>query len=78
MNQLPVFKFPLRTLPLERFCELTGWTPEAIRTKIHRAEWAEADQYVKDAKGRIHVILEGYDRWVLQSGVAASKPAVAA
>lgn len=76
MSQQPIFKFPLRTLPLEKFCELTGHTPGAIRTKIHRAEWAERREYLKDPAGRIHIILEGYDRWV-ESG-AESNRAVAA
>jgi hypothetical protein len=76
MQNQPIFKFPLRTLPLEKFCELTGRTPESIRTKIHRAEWAEGREYAKDPSGRINIILEGYDRWV-ESG-AESKPAVAA
>ncbi len=65
-----IFKFPFRTLPLEKFCALTGYTPGAIRQKICRAEWAEAAEYCKDPAGRIHVILEGYDRWVA-SGVAS-------
>lgn len=71
-----VFRFPLEHVPLEQFCRMTGYTPEAIRTKIHRAEWAEGDQYRKDPSGRIQIILAGYDRWV-RSG-AASKHAAAA
>jgi hypothetical protein len=69
----PIFKFPLRTLPLERFCEVTGNTPVAIRTKVCRSEWVEGEQYCKDPKGRLYVILDGYDLWV---GSALSKAIV--
>lgn len=76
MQSVQVFRFPLEHVPLEKFCELTGYTPAAIRTKICRAEWAEGEQYRKDPSGRIHIILAGYDRWVKSGG--ASRHAAAA
>lgn len=70
-----LFKFPLRTLPLDKFCELTGHTPGAIRQKIHRADWAEGAEFCYDPAGRINVILEGYDRWVASGGASRREAA---
>jgi hypothetical protein len=72
-----IFKFPLRALLLEKFCELTGFTPAAIRQKIHRGDWAEGIEFCYDPAHRIHVILEGYDRWVASGGALKRESKVA-
>lgn len=59
-----LFKFPLDAIPLDRFCELTGYTPSAIRTRISRAQWAQGDHYFKDPLGQLHISLSGFERWV--------------
>lgn len=56
----------LHSVPLADFCDLypRRWTPEAIRKKIQRAQWAYGQEYVKDPDGKIHILLDGYNRWV--------------
>jgi len=71
-----VFRFPFDTLPLRQFCAIMGYTPEAIRSKIHRREWAEGQEFCKDPHGHIHIILKGYDQWA-RSGTASSHMASA-
>lgn len=75
MDTGKAFKFPFPTLPLAKFCELNGYTEGAIRQKIHLGKWAEGIEYCKDPDGKIHVIIEGYNRWVASG---ASRRAAAA
>lgn len=80
MSKEQLFKFPLRNVPLEQYCEMSGETTTAIRTRIFRGEWAEGIQYIKK-HGRIYIILEGVDQWVesgLTDGQKASTHDVAA
>ncbi|MAS09934.1 hypothetical protein [Salinisphaera sp.] len=56
--------FPLDHLPLPRFCELTGRSSSRIRAMIAHGELAEGVEYCYDPKGKIQVILEGWNAWV--------------
>ncbi len=49
---------------LNRFCELTGYTPDAIYAKMRKGAWAEGLHWRKAPDGHIMVNIEAYDRWV--------------
>jgi len=64
------------TLPIpewvlvERFCELTGYTDEAVKIKRKRGIWPDGI-ITKIQGGRVHVNLPAYDRWVATGRIAA-------
>ena len=48
---------------LDKFCELSGYSEEAVRIKIKRGIWREGEQYVKAPDGHIKILLEGVNQW---------------
>lgn len=57
---------------LERFCELTGYTEDAVRLNRKRGIWP--DGIITQIRNRrIHVNLRAYDQWV--AGVPKSHAA---
>lgn len=70
---------PIDLVRIEKFCELTGYTPSAVRGKIASGEWREGAQYRKAPDGHILVSLEGYHAWAegqgSESGEMPSKSA---
>lgn len=60
----PVYQIDVRYLPLPRFCELYGYTANAVRVKIHRGQWIEGMEFRYDPDGKIQIITAGYNRWV--------------
>jgi hypothetical protein len=63
----------LRYVTIERFAELSGYTPDAQRSKIKRGDWLEGAVWIKAPDGRILIDLEGYERWVIgETGLAAA------
>lgn len=62
---------PPRFVTIEKFEELTGYTPDATRSKIKRGDWLEGVLYIKAPDGRILMDIEGYEWWVL-NGAAGS------
>ncbi len=49
---------------LNRFCELTGYTPDAIYAKMQRGVWAKGLHWRKAPDGHIMVNTEAYRQWV--------------
>lgn len=54
---------PINLVRIEKFCELTGYTPSAVRGKIASKDWREGEQYLKAPDGHVLVNLEGYHKW---------------
>ncbi len=46
-----------------KFCELSGFTEDAVRGKIKRGDWIENGVYVRAPDGTILISLEGYELW---------------
>lgn len=42
-----------------KFCELSGFTDDAVRGKIKRGDWIENGVYVRAPDGTILISLEG-------------------
>ncbi len=64
MPQKPAPMYRPDHLPLQKFCEIYGYEPDAIRQRIYRAQWIEGREFHRDPFGHIHISLKGYDRWV--------------
>jgi hypothetical protein len=55
----------IRFVTIEKFHDLTGYTPDATRSKIKRGDWREGKVWVKAPDGRVLVDLLGYEKWVM-------------
>lgn len=71
----------LRYVTIPKFSVESGYTEDAIRSKIRDGIWGEGKVWKKAPDGRIVIIVEGYEEWVETGGVlklhrkAASKSA---
>ena len=54
--------YPVKWLPLPKFCEITGMTPAQIRQLRCRGVWPET--LCRVTNGRLWVNIQEYDRWV--------------
>jgi hypothetical protein len=54
----------MRWLLIPGFCRETGYTEDAVRTKIKRGIWLEGIIWRKAPDGRIHINIEEYQKWV--------------
>ena len=52
-----------RYVRLKRFCEMTGWTPDAVQKMIQRCVWIEGRQFRRVDAGLL-IDLQGYEKWV--------------
>lgn len=53
----------------EKFCELTGYTVEAVRNKRKRGIWPDG-KITQVRRRRMHVNLRAYDQWVERGNVS--------
>src|SRR5690606_41248976 len=53
----------VRYLTIRKFALETGYSEDAIRTKIRDGVWPETDVWVKAPDGRVLVDVEGYNEW---------------
>jgi hypothetical protein len=61
----------LRWLTIDKFAEASGYTAEAVRSKIKRGDWLQGEVFIKAPDGRIHIDTEGYYRWLTTSKEAS-------
>jgi len=54
----------LRYLTIPKFAAESGYSQDAIRTKIRDAIWREGQEWRRAPDGRILVDVDGYHRWV--------------
>jgi hypothetical protein len=60
----------LRHLTIEKFSAESGYTPDAVRSKIKRGDWLEGEVWIKAPDGRILIDCEGYESWVTSQASA--------
>jgi hypothetical protein len=61
----------LRWLTIDKFCSESGYTPDAVRSKIKRGDWLEGRVWIKAPDGRILIDTEGYEKWVTSQASAS-------
>ena len=49
---------------IRRFSEESGYTENAIRTKIKDGVWLESQDWIKAPDGRVLISVDGYHQWV--------------
>lgn len=54
----------LKWIKLNRFCELTGYTSDAVYAKMKKGVWLEGAFWKKGPDGHIFINTEEYQRWV--------------
>jgi len=53
----------VRHVTITKAVELTGYTEDAIRSKIKRGDWLEGALWIKGPDGRVLIDLEAYEQW---------------
>jgi len=59
----------LRYVTISKFAMESGYSEDAIRTKIRDGIWPEDKVWKKAPDGRVLISTEGYDQWVETGGV---------
>jgi hypothetical protein len=62
-------------ITLQKLAEESGYSEDALHSKIKRGDFAEGIHYIKASDGRIHFSVEGYLEWLLSPTGKASKSA---
>lgn len=57
----------MKWVKLEKYCELTGDTKQAVYFRRKTMVWREGVQLRKDPQNRLWVNLEEVENWLLQS-----------
>jgi hypothetical protein len=52
-----------RYVTLERAAQLTGYTKQAMQTKISRGVWIQGRVWVRAPDNRVLIDMDGYNRW---------------
>jgi hypothetical protein len=60
----------MRHVTIEKFSELSGYTPKAVRNKIQRGDWLEGQVWKRAPDGRVLIDMEGFEQWVTSQACA--------
>jgi hypothetical protein len=63
----------LNYVTIRKFCELSGYSENAIRTKIRDGVWFEDKVWIKAPDGRVLISVDGYHQWVNGAKVHAKR-----
>lgn len=58
----------IRYMTIPKFAAETGYTEDAIRTKIRDGIWPKGQVWIKAPDNRILIDVQGYEKWV-ETGV---------
>ncbi|RYF38116.1 MAG: excisionase [Comamonadaceae bacterium] len=56
-----------RFVRIRKFVEMSGYTEQAVRSKIKDGRWIEGREYRRAPDAAILVDLVGFERWVARS-----------
>lgn len=57
-------KLAIRFATIKKFSELTGYSEDAVRSKIKRGDWLRDHMFRKAPDGRILMDVEAFNDWV--------------
>ena len=57
----------IRFITIKKFAEISGYSENAIRTKIRDSVWVEGYEWHKAPDGRNLIDTEGVERWVVNA-----------
>jgi len=59
----------LRTVPLDKYCELSGESPDTVRQRIKRGIWVKGVHAIKPPHIRdLWIDLEAVEKWIRNGG----------
>lgn len=58
----------INLITIRKFAELTGYSEDAIRSKISRGDWLENLVWKRAPDHRILISVAGYDQWAEGQG----------
>jgi hypothetical protein len=62
---------PSRFVRPRLFAQITGYTVDAVTTKVKRGVWLEGHEFVKAPDGNILIDLKGYEKWAANQRLGA-------
>ncbi|WP_413911857.1 excisionase [Candidatus Skiveiella danica] len=65
----------VRYMTIKRFADWSGYTPDAIRTKVRDGVWREGLEFKRAPDGRVLIDVEGYNEWVESANSTVFGPA---
>jgi hypothetical protein len=63
----------VRFITIKKFAEESGYSPDAVRSKIKRGDWLQGEVWLKALDGRILIDREGYEKWVMRGKGGSGK-----
>lgn len=54
----------LKWVQVKKFCEISGYTPDAIYAKMKKGVWLEGAHWRKGPDGHIFINLQEFEKWV--------------
>lgn len=60
-------------ITIQRFCALTGYTDDAVRSKMAGGVWLEDVVWIKAPDGRILISIRGYEAWAAGRALESSE-----
>lgn len=54
----------IKWVRLNKFCEISGYTPDAIYSKMKKGVWLEGTHWRKGPDGHIFINLHEFEQWV--------------
>jgi len=67
----------VKWITIRKFSEETGYSEDAVRSKIKRGDWLEGRVWKYAPDGRVLMSIEGYNEWV-EGKAGSDQPARAA
>lgn len=64
----------MRFVTVEKFSELSGYTPDAIRSKIKRGDWVQGHEWQRAPDDRILIDIRGVELWINGKGSGRFQP----
>lgn len=61
------------TMLLKKFTEVYGYSSDAVHAKIRTGAWMEGREYTQAPDKKIHIILDGYKKWLFSESEAAKR-----
>jgi hypothetical protein len=54
----------LKLITIKKLSDESGYSENALRSKIARGDFAEGIHYIKSPDGRVQFYVEAYEKWV--------------
>ena len=63
----------MRFVTIQKFAAQSGYTEDAIRSKIKRGDWIQGHEWRRAPDGRTLIDISGVEAWVIGKGSGRSR-----